>query len=223
MRSDPTVHDFWEDENGIDTEQIEFNLSLTPAQRLEQHERWVTAVRMMRGDVPARDNAILWMIERVRRAGVPFVVVGELAAAIHGCQYVTTRTELCVPMGPATAATIGEALRDLNPRPTRMAKSPRATSAAGGKLPELSGRSLRTDLGRIDFVADLAGVGDFARVREAALVREVGSLTYPVLNLDAVVAFNRAAGRGGDGLALRYLERLAVIRRRRGEGLSRFS
>ncbi|HZZ42064.1 MAG TPA: hypothetical protein VFE58_03940 [Tepidisphaeraceae bacterium] len=44
-----------QDENGVDLEQLEYNFSLTPAERMQQHYRWRLFVKQVR-EGAGRDN-----------------------------------------------------------------------------------------------------------------------------------------------------------------------
>ena len=68
--------------------------------------------------------------------------------------------------------------------------------------------TLATDLGDIDLLGEVAGVGDYAAALAASEEVELFGATFRVLNLDALIASKRAAGRPKDLMVLPELEAL---------------
>ena len=89
-------------------------------------------------------------------------------------------------------------------------------AATRGSFGELKNLYLQTDLGKLDCIGEVSGVGHF----EAVLQRsEIASFTYGTfrfLNLDALIASKKAAGREHDLAALRQL--LAIRERKQSPG-----
>ena len=74
--------------------------------------------------------------------------------------------------------------------------------------------SLTTDVGDIDVLDVVAGVGDFAAVLEASEVVEIGDVEFRSLELDALIATKRARGRPKDVEQLIELEAIRALRQR---------
>lgn len=72
--------------------------------------------------------------------------------------------------------------------------------------------TLQTDAGALDLLANIPGVGDFAEVAAAAVDIEVFGLQVPTLDLPALIASKRAAGRLKDQLALPQMEATLRLR-----------
>ena len=68
--------------------------------------------------------------------------------------------------------------------------------------------TLTTDVGDIDLMGEVAGVGDYAAALAASERVELFGATFDVLTLDALIASKRAAGRPKDLLVLPELEAL---------------
>jgi len=73
--------------------------------------------------------------------------------------------------------------------------------------------NLATDLGVIDILGDLTGVGSFENVRDKIVYLEVGGFPYPVLDLDTLITSKWAAGRPKDHVGARHLEAIQKKRR----------
>jgi hypothetical protein len=68
--------------------------------------------------------------------------------------------------------------------------------------------TLETDLGAVDLLAEVAGVGGFAEAKEQSDVHEIFGVAVAVLNLKALIRAKRAAGRPKDLAVLKELESL---------------
>jgi hypothetical protein len=71
---------------------------------------------------------------------------------------------------------------------------------------------LMTDLGRLDVLREIAGVGNYDQLKSQIVEMEVEGEKVPVLDLDPLIAAKKAAGREKDKLGVMYLE--AVKKRR---------
>jgi predicted nucleotidyltransferase len=153
-------------------------------------------------------DPLLTILKRLLDQKVEFVVIGGMAAMYHGSSVVTQDIDFCVPFDADTMARILEALRDIRPtfrqRPDRLPlwKDP-------ARLAGLNLILVDTDEGPVDFLKDVAGVGTYPEVAAASteIQPELG-LAFRILNLDALIAAKRAAGRRKDMIALPDLEAL---------------
>jgi hypothetical protein len=65
---------------------------------------------------------------------------------------------------------------------------------------------LQTDLGKLDCLGEVAGVGNFDEVKRQSVVSKFSYGEFRFLNLDALIAAKKAAGRERDREAVRWLE-----------------
>ena len=68
--------------------------------------------------------------------------------------------------------------------------------------------TLKTDLGDIDLLGEVAGLGDFERVSASSISVTLFGVACAVLSLEALIAAKRAADRPKDHLILPELEAL---------------
>lgn len=155
-------------------------------------------------------DPLLEILKQLNNHGVPFVVVGGMAAIAHGSPLVTEDVDICAPMDHATLIKVIEALGKANPR-FRMRPDMPVVRADNPNLNGLKNLYLRTDWGQIDILGEVSGVGDFNRAKELASQKNLGTLECLVLNLDALISAKQAVGREKDRLALMYLNRLRAI------------
>jgi len=151
--------------------------------------------------MPQDDRALL---ARLNQHRVEFVIVGGVACVLHGTSYVTYDLDVCVRLGSENLYRVQAALEDLHPY----------HRLSGKKLPleltdelctRLKNVYLQTDLGTLDCLGEIAGIGDYEKVAGCSI-----SMSFPfgecrVLSLDALIASKEAAGRDKDWSAVRFL------------------
>ncbi len=150
------------------------------------------------------------ILGRLAAEGAEVVLVGGLAAVLHGSNHATVDIDLCYRPTATNAERIVRALAPLSPylrgvepglpffwEPATLARTPLLT--------------LTTTAGPVDLLPDLAGVGDFDVVLARSQLAELSSLTVAVLTLDALIDAKRAAGRPKDLLMLPELEALRAL------------
>ncbi len=125
------------------------------------------------------------LIERLCDAGVDFVIVGGFAGVLHGSSLVTRDLDVCAVLSAENIAKLRTALGDLHPthRLTPQRLSFLDTPEAGLDMKNLY---LETQLGPVDFLGTILGVGDFERVRAASI--EIGIALW-VDDLDSLSTF----------------------------------
>src|SRR5262245_35684566 len=98
------------------------------------------------------------LISRLNSARVEYVVIGGVAANLHGSPLATTDLDVCCPMTPKNMSRLLEAIGDLHPifrADPRRLKLPTDAKA----LSKFNTLILETDLGLFDVLRDVDGVG----------------------------------------------------------------
>ena len=138
-------------------------------------------------------------------AGVDFVIIGGWSAILHGSARLTNDIDICFSRERENIRRLTMALAPFNPRPR---DSPRelpfvwdAAMLAGATV-----LTLQTDLGPIDLLAEVSGLGSFDHVRARSQEVDAFGCVVLTLNLPALIAAKRAAGRAKDLLVLPELE-----------------
>lgn len=144
------------------------------------------------------------LLQRLCDADIDFVVVGGFAALLHGSTLVTRDLDVCAVLSRAQVARLREVLSDLNPRH-------RLTSQKFSFLdtpdPEVDVRNLylETELGTVDLLSSVLGVGDFERVRAGSVEIEVFGRRCRVISLEDLIQAKEALSRDKDVLAAKEL------------------
>jgi hypothetical protein len=148
---------------------------------------------------------------------VEVVVIGGLAMITHGSAYVTRDLDLCYRRTDTNIAALAQALAPLHPylrgapRGLPFSLDP-ATIKAGLNF------TLTTDLGDLDLLGEIAGVGNAEQVFAHSEEHTLFGLKVRVLSLDALIASKKAAGRLKDRNHLLELEELKKLKEAPPEG-----
>ena len=140
-------------------------------------------------------------------AEVDFIVIGGLAATFHGSGRVTYDLDVCYSRVPANLRRLAVALGPFHPRPREFADGvPFIWEEA--TLRNTSILTLRTDLGPIDLLAEVAGLGSFEAVALHSITVDAFDRRIKTLDLRSLIHAKRAAGRDKDLAGLPELEGL---------------
>ena len=144
------------------------------------------------------------LLTRLKDSGLDFVVIGGVCVVYHGAPLATFDLDLCCPFGEENVRRIESAVRDLHPvhRFTTNHLPLEMTRSAFGELRNLY---LQTDLGRLDCLSEVAGIGNFEAVLGRSVVASFSYGEFRFLNLDALIASKKAACRERDLAAVRCL------------------
>lgn len=154
------------------------------------------------------------ILRGLNAAQVRYVVVGGVAANAHGSPRITMDVDICYDPAPDNRELLA----------ARLAAWHAYMRGVEPGLPFwMDARTLRdvpvltlvTDVGDLDVMDRVAGVGDYAQVEKASVEVHVVGIAVRVLTLDALIASKRAAGRRKDLEALLELEALREKRRMR--------
>ena len=151
------------------------------------------------------------LLQRLVDSGLEFVIVGGYAAVTHGSSLVTRDLDICVTLSNETVEKLRAALAEWHPR-HRMTPD-ELSFLEFPKIGPVQNLYLRTDVGVIDILSSIFGVGDFARLKETAEDFEIGGRTYHVISLDDLIAAKEAMGREKDLLAAKELRAIAAMRK----------
>lgn len=144
------------------------------------------------------------LVQRLCDADIEFVIVGGFAAMLHGSSLVTRDLDVCAVLTAETLQKLRQAFQDLHPA-HRL--TPQKLSFLGNPEPGVEVRNLylRTDLGPIDVLTSILGVGDFQRIRDSSVKVELFGRPVRVISLEDLIRAKAALGREKDLLALKEL------------------
>ncbi|MGD9905345.1 MAG: nucleotidyltransferase [Vicinamibacterales bacterium] len=150
---------------------------------------------------------ILGLLRRLAAARVEFVIVGGVAANIHGALRTTLDLDVVYGRHPDNLERLAMALAPIAPY-LRGAPSGLPFVLDVATLERGLNFTLTTSEGDLDLLGEVAGGGDFERLRSSADVVRLEGHDVLVVTLPALIGLKRAAGRGKDREALAELEAL---------------
>ena len=157
------------------------------------------------------------LIER----GVDFILIGGLAAAVHGSPYATVDVDVVPRREMRNLERLSEALSALGARVYVSAEESIAFAHNGRSLADAKVWNLATAYGGLDITFLPTGTEGFADLAERAEVVDLGGVRVRVAALEDIVRSKAAAGREKDQVVLPTLRRLLALQteeRRKDKG-----
>ena len=146
-------------------------------------------------------------IQTLTDAGVDFVIIGGLSATFHGSARVTYDLDICYSRTSANLRVLAIALAPFHPRPRGLpADLPFVWDE--GTLRNGTIFTLQSDIGEIDLLAEVAGLGAYEDVKTHSIAVEAFGRRIATLSLSGLIRAKRAAGREKDLAAVVELESL---------------
>lgn len=141
------------------------------------------------------------LLGRLARGGLEFVLIGGYAAVAHGVSLVTRDVDICCRFTKENLYRLQNVLADLHPRHRMLPEKP--PLALTDELCErLRNLYLETDLGPLDCLSEMAGLGGFDAVLEHSAEIALPDGPIRVLDLEGLIQAKEAMDRPQDRLAL---------------------
>jgi hypothetical protein len=150
----------------------------------------------------------LQILETLNRNGVQYVVIGGIAATLHGSSMMTNDLDICYRRDRENLVRLAAALKELQARPRHLPADVHIVlddhTLRNGDL-----FTLETVAGDFDCLGTPQGTTGFGELHAAAADAEIApNLIVRLCSLDHLIRMKRAAGRPKDLLALEFLEEL---------------
>lgn len=144
------------------------------------------------------------LIERLCDAGIDFVIVGGFAGVLHGSTLVTRDLDVCTVLSSENVAKLRGTFRDLQPKHRF---TPQKFSFLDNPEPgvALNNLYLETDLGPVDLLGTIKGIGEFEAVRAISIEIELFGRRCRVISVDGLIRAKEAMGRDKDLIAVKEL------------------
>ena len=151
------------------------------------------------------------IIKTLVSAGVRFVVIGGVAATIHGSARFTNDIDLCYDTAADNLEALVKVLRGWHAYLRGVERGlPFVLDVRALRTTPVM--TLTTDRGDIDILDRVAGIGNYAKALAASEPVVIGRTTFRALTLPALIAAKKAAGRPRDIEHLIELEALLAMR-----------
>jgi predicted nucleotidyltransferase len=143
---------------------------------------------------------------------VEFVIIGGAAAVLHGSAYVTGDLDICYSRRKEILKRLAMALAPIKPS-LRGAPQDLPFRLDERTLQSGLNFTLTTDLGDVDILGEVTGLGSYEKLLPFSEEMEVFGMRCKVLTLEGLIKTKRAVGRKKDLMLLPELEALLAIRK----------
>ena len=152
------------------------------------------------------------LLTQLTEGAVEFVLIGGVAAGIHGSPYVTYVVDFCYDRSRENVDRLARALAPIHPTlreapPDLPFRLDSATITAGLNF------TLETDFGPLDLFGEVAPFGQYSETIRHSEIIELFGLPVRVLSLESLIKSKQAVGRRKDLLVLPELLALLELRK----------
>jgi len=146
------------------------------------------------------------LTRRLIASHVEFVLVGGFAAVAHGVTLVTRDVDICCRFSEANLMRIQNAFADLHP--THRSRPDLPLELTPEQCATLRNLYLKTDLGIVDCLGEVLGIGGFEEVLKESVEIELPGGKCRILDLDALIRAKEAMGRDHDRITIKHLKKI---------------
>jgi hypothetical protein len=146
------------------------------------------------------------LTRRLIASQVEFVLVGGFAAVAHGVTLVTRDIDICCRFSETNLARIQNAFADLHP--VHRSRSDLPWQLTAEQCAGLKNLYLKTDLGVVDCLGEVLGVGGFEEVCKHSVVVNLPYGDCRILELDALIRAKEAMNREHDRITVKHLRKI---------------
>ena len=163
-----------------------------------------------------RDD-FLELLKRLNDAGVNYVVIGGFASVLYGSAVVMEDMDIACDFNPENIIRLVKAISDLKPV-HRMTSKKIPLKLTEADCKDLKNLYLDTNLGQLDCIGSVEGLGDFESVKTASHKIEIQGVSFNILNIEALIRTKKALGRAKDKLVALQLEALKDLSNKSDNG-----
>ena len=145
------------------------------------------------------------IFKRLLAAKVEFSLIDGLASRHYGVSLVTEDVNICTRFMPENLRRIESAFKEYHPR-HRLTANKLPLELTDELCQRLKNLYLTTDLGILDCLSEVAGIGDFDAVLRQSELKEFPFGRCFILKIDALIQDKQAVGRPHDLIAVAQLQ-----------------
>lgn len=149
------------------------------------------------------------ILARLIQAEVEFVLVGGLAAAIHGSSLNTRDVDVCIRLSVENLLRIQSALADLHPVHRSRPDIPLVLTPE--ECPRFKNLYLKTDLGILDCLGEVTAVGGYEEALLHSIVLNLPVGSCRILDIDTLIKAKEAMGRPHDLITVQHLRAVRAL------------
>ncbi len=142
------------------------------------------------------------LLQRILSKQIECVLVGGLAAVAHGSAALTRDLDVCFRFHPENIHRLLEALEGTHPCVRAGKGIVPLEQYEASRLAQLKNLYLKTDLGELDLLSNITGVGDYEEVQRHSIEIEIFGFTCKILDIDTLIKAKQAMNRPKDQQAI---------------------
>jgi hypothetical protein len=146
------------------------------------------------------------LTRRLVSSQVEFVLVGGFAAVAHGVTLVTRDVDICCRFSEANLMRIQSAFADLHP--VHRSRPDLPLQLTSDQCSRLKNLYLKTDLGVVDCLGEVLGLGGFEEVLQQSVELELPFGKCRILDIDALIRAKEAMNRTHDKITVMHLKKI---------------
>jgi predicted nucleotidyltransferase len=146
------------------------------------------------------------LTRRLIDAQVEFVLVGGFAAAAHGVTLLTRDVDICCRFSTENLMRIQTALADLHPVHRSRPDLPLQLTPV--QCEGLRNLYLKTDLGVVDCMGEVLGVGGFEEVLRHSVEVELPCGKCRIIDIETLIRAKEAMNREHDRVTVKHLKEI---------------
>lgn len=150
------------------------------------------------------------LTRHLAKHGVNFVVVGGVAATLHGSPMLTGDVDIAYERTKENLRRLATALVEVHARLRGVEENlpfvPEVPTLEAG-----SNFTFETDLGNLDCLGWIDGIDSYKSLSRNAVTMRLGRSDVMVASIDDLILMKRAAARAKDRDAIRYLEAIKEV------------
>lgn len=152
------------------------------------------------------------MLTRLIETQVDFVLVGGFAGVVHGCSCVTQDIDICCDFSPENLLALQKAVSNLHPV-HRMTPARKRLNLTEQTCSQFKNLYLDTDIGQLDCLSFIDGLGDYQTVKQASELIKIKDLPLRILSLDGLIKAKKAMNRPRDRQVIFELEAIKKLKK----------
>jgi len=152
------------------------------------------------------------LLTRLVETKVDFVLVGGFAGVVHGCSCVTQDIDVCCDFSPENLLALQKAVSNLHPV-HRMTPGRKKLDLTEQTCSQFKNLYLDTDIGQLDCLSFIDGLGDYQTVKRASELVKIKDLPLRILSLDGLIKAKKAMNRPRDRQVIFELEAIKKLKR----------
>lgn len=145
------------------------------------------------------------LLVRLKQQGLDFVVIGGVCCVFYGVPMATFDLDICCRFDESNLKKLEAALRYLHPF-HRLTPQKLPFELTPELCLTLKNLYLQTDLGRLDCLGEVLGIGGYEEVLRNSQLAALSYGEFRFLQIDALVRAKELAGRERDLAHLRHLK-----------------